>query len=470
MRTTMNRSCKGGIATLSLIVLSAVTLMTSGCGPGKGSLVITSDPTGAEVYVNAFPKGTAPVELSGLKPGQYVVEVRKDGCDRTFKSVALLEKQDLAVDLKLKQTTGLLLVDSVPQGVDVLIDGVSKGNTPLLLTDLSLGSYNLEFSSPTHLPRTLSADLVDRKPVHVVADLVSNTAKLVISSDPAGAEIRINGIAVGVTPATVEDVVSGESDIMVSKRGYTPFTQRMALDATRTYRLNPKLEALPSGLSVISQPEGAEVVIDNKPVGTTPLTLENLSEGSHQISVSLPGYETASKSLYLEPDLNDSAEFILVKNSGSLMLVTEPANVQVYVDGELRMTTQPKGGTDALSQPEEILLQYGMDHNIQLVREGYATSSLSVSTELDEVVTRHEILKRIFIYDTRITTETEVIKCRLEYELPNGTLYYEVRPGIYDSRSKSVIRKVETITLSDESNLEARKLMELNKQTVPEER
>jgi hypothetical protein len=221
---------------------------------------------------------------------------------------------------------------------------------------------------------------------------------------------------------------------------------------------------------VTSLPAGAEVVIDNKPVGTTPISLDNLKEGPQQIVVSLPGYETASQTLYLEPDLNESVEFNLVKNSGSLMLVTEPADVKVYVDGELRATTQSKGGTEALSQPEEILLQYGIDHNIQLVREGYVSSTLSIETELDEVVTRHEILKRIFIYDTKITTDTEIIKCRLEYELPNGTLYYEVRPGIFDSRPKSVIRSVESITLSDESNLAARRLMEMNKQASPQDR
>ena len=466
----MKRSHKGGRAAGSLIVWFAVTLMVSGCGPGKGSLSVTSDPAGANVYVNGIEQGTAPVKLPGLVPGEYVVELSRKGYDRAYKSVALLEKQELAVDLQMRQTTGLLLVDSVPQGVDVVIGGISKGSTPLPITDLPLGSYTLEFQSPTHLPRTLSVELADRKPVHVVAELVSNTARLVVTSEPPGAEIRINGIAVGVTPATIEDVISGESDIKIWKRGYTPFTKRVTLEATRAYRFNPELEALPSGLTVRSQPEGAEVMIDNRPVGTTPLTLDNLQEGSHRITVSLAGYETAEETIYLEPDLNDSAEFTLVKNSGSLMLVTEPANVKVYVDGKLRGTTQPRGGAEALSQPKEILLQYGIDHNIQLVREGYVSSTLSVSTELDEVVTRHEILKRIFIYDTKITTDTEIIKCRLEYELPNGTLYYEVRPGIFDSRPKSVIRSVEPVTLSDESNLEARRLMEMNKQAVPEER
>ncbi len=461
---------KGGMAALFLVVLSAAALLVSGCGSGRGSLAIASDPAGASVIVNGMDKGATPVTLAGLPPGEYVIELRKEGYDRIYKPVALLENQELSVNLEMKTTTGLVLVESVPPGADVIIGGVSKGNTPLLLTDLPLGSYKIEFNSPTHLPRTLSADLVDRKPVHVVADLVSNTAKLVVTSEPAGAEIRINGIAVGTTPATIEDVVSGETDIKISKRGYAPFSQRLTLEATRSYRFNPQLEALPSGLTVMSTPEGAEVTIDNKPVGTTPLTLTNLKEGAHQIEVSLPGYETASKNLYLEPALNDRVEFPLVKNSGSLMLTTEPANVKVYVDGKLRLTTQPKGGADSLSQPVEILLQYGIDHKIQLVCEGYVSSTISVETELDEVVTRHEILKRIFIYDTKVTTATEVIKCRLEYELPNGNLYIERYPGAFEPVKASDIISVEPIGLNDESNLEARKLMEMNKQVVPAER
>ena len=104
----MKRSHKGGMAAGSLIVLSTLALLASGCGPGKGSLSISSEPSGASVYVNGSEQGTAPIKLPGLTPGEYVVELRKEGYDRAYKSVALLEKQNLAVDLEMRQIMGLL--------------------------------------------------------------------------------------------------------------------------------------------------------------------------------------------------------------------------------------------------------------------------------------------------------------------------------------------------------------------------
>ena len=146
-------------------------------------------------------------------------------------------------------------------------------------------------------------------------------------------------------------------------------------------------------------------------MGAAPVTVSDLKEGPHEITASLEGYATKTKTIYLEPDINDSVEFNMVKNSGTLLIDTEPAYVQIYVDGKLLTTTQPKGGSDSISQPVRITLKSGIDHNIQLVREGFVSSSDVLQTEIDQVVTRHDVLKRIFVYDTKIITASEIIKC-----------------------------------------------------------
>jgi hypothetical protein len=456
-----------------LVAVAAVISLTAGCEiempSGKGSIAIKSSPDRAEVFVNGTPQGTTPVNIQGLVVGDYMIELRKDGYEKVHKSVALLDGQQMELDMQMKQVTGLLLVESNPQGADVSIDGVSKGNTPLLLTDLPLGSYKLEFKSAKQLPRTMTAELVGRTPVHVFAELISNTARLTVTSEPDGAEVRVNGILAGTTPLTIEEVQAGESDVKVSKRGYKPFVKRMLFEATKPYELAAELESLPSGLTVISTPIGAAIMIDNKPVGEAPITVSNLKEGPHEVSATLDGYASKTKTIYLEPDVNDSVEFDMVKNSGTLVIDTEPASVQIYVDGKLLTTTQPKGGSDTLSQPVRITLKSGMDHNIQLVREGYVSLNTVVQTEVDQVVTRHEILKRIFVYDTKIVTASEIIKCRVEYRLPNGNIYYERYPGVFDTALAKDIRDVQPISLNDESNREARRLIEMNRQSVPEQ-
>ncbi len=457
---------------LSMLLSLAATLLLAGCElekpqAGRGGITINSNPDNADIFINGVQKGTTPTTIGGLPQGDYIIELRKGGYASTYNALTLLEGQEETVDVQMNRITGLLLVESNPPGADVLIDGVSKGNTPLLLTDLPVGTYKLEFRSASQLPRTMEAELVDRTPVRVFAELISNTAQLTVTSVPDSAEVRINGILKGTTPVTIEAVQAGQSDVKVSKRGYKPHSIRMTFEATKPYKIAAELEALPSGLTVLTDPEGARIMIDNQPVGDSPITLKDLKEGPHEVTASMNGYATKTKTIFLEPDVNDSVEFNLVKNSGTLVIDTEPANVQIYVDGKLLTTTQPKGGSDALSQPVRITLRSGIDHTIQLVREGFVSLTTTVQSEVDQVVTRHEVLKRIFVYDTKIVTDDEIIKCRVEYRLPNGNIYYERYPGVFNTAKAADIRDVQPITLEDESNREARRLIEMSKQVVP---
>lgn len=448
-------------------------LLLAGCElkmqKSKGSISIKSIPDRALVQVNGGAQGETPCVVAGLVAGDYLIELAKPGHDPVYKSISLLDGQELDLEMTLKPSTGLLLVDSNPQGADVVIDGVSKGNTPLLLTELPLGSYKIEFRSINHLPRTMTAELVDRTPVRLFSELVSNTAQLVVTSVPDDAEVRIDGILVGNTPVTIEEIQAGEAEVKVSKRGYTPYQKRMVFEATKPYKLDTTLESLPSGLTVITSPEGARISVDNQVVGVAPVTLASLREGAHEVTAMLEGYATTTKTIYLEPDVNDSVEFNLVKNSGTLVIDTEPAYVQIYVDGKLLTTTQPKGGSDTISQPVRITLKSGVDHKIQFVHEGFVSVSATVQAEVDQVVTRHEVLKRIFVYDTKITTDSEIIKCRIEFRLPNGDIYYERFPGVFDTAKAAMIRDVQAISLDDESNREARRMIEESKLVVPAE-
>ena len=460
-------------AVISVLPVLAISLVLSGCKlemqKSKGAISVKSTPDRAQVFINGAAQGQTPAKIAGLAAGDYLVELRKDGYDRSYKSVSLLDGQELDLELNMKAITGLLLVESNPPGADVLIDGVSKGNTPLLLTDLPLGDYKLEFRSASQLPRTMTAELVGRNPVRVFAELISNTARLSVTSTPDDAEVRIDGIMVGKTPVTIEEVQAGESEVKVSKRGYTPYTKKINFEATKPYQLNAELVALPSGLTVITTPEGARIMIDNQVVGEAPITVSNLKEGPHEISATLDGFASKTKSIYLEPDINDSVEFNMVKDSGTLVIDTEPAYVQIFVDGKLLATTQPKGGSDSLSQPVRITLKSGVDHKVQLVREGFVSSLATLQTEIDQVVTRHEVLKRIFVYDTKIITASEIIKCRIEYKLPNGDIYYERYPGVFNTAKAASIRDVQPISLDDESNRAARRMIEESKQAVPEQ-
>jgi len=57
-----------------------------------------------------------------------------------------------------------------------------------------------------------------------------------------------------------------------------------------------------SGLFAITRPLGAQVFLDNKLIGTTPLFMSQLSSGSHEVRLELPGFKTYSSSIQVEPN------------------------------------------------------------------------------------------------------------------------------------------------------------------------
>ena len=81
-------------------------------------------------------------------------------------------------------------------------------------------------------------------------------------------------------------------------------------DAPQAERAARQAERLPvnadpnaaGGLFAITRPVGAQVFLDNKLIGTTPLFMSQLSSGSHEVRLELPGFRTHSSSIQVEPD------------------------------------------------------------------------------------------------------------------------------------------------------------------------
>ncbi len=57
----------------------------------------------------------------------------------------------------------------------------------------------------------------------------------------------------------------------------------------------------PASVTILSDPAGAQAVIDATTAGMTPLTLKNVAPGQHQISLQRNGYQQVSRAFTLEP-------------------------------------------------------------------------------------------------------------------------------------------------------------------------
>ncbi len=118
---------------------------------------------------------------------------------------------------------------------------------------------------------------------------------LVVSSTPPGAQITVDGKPVpGTTPLVVERIrLSDPHEIRAVAPGRRAATLAVRAELGRLARtVHLELPSALGSLTVESEPTGAEVQVDGRPAGRTPVTLTDLRvDERHRIDLSLPGHD-----------------------------------------------------------------------------------------------------------------------------------------------------------------------------------
>ena len=132
--------------------------------------------------------------------------------------------------------------------------------------------------------------------------------RLLIRSTPAGARVFVDGRDRGETPATVRDLGNGAHLVRLARDGYATADRRVVITASRpaqslTIALARSRTPSPSAsakkaaiggdasaVTIESRPSGANVFIDGKLVGTTPLSVSAVPVGDHAVRLERDGY------------------------------------------------------------------------------------------------------------------------------------------------------------------------------------
>jgi hypothetical protein len=128
----------------------------------------------------------------------------------------------------------------------------------------------------------------------LLADVRSRVSTLGVSCNVAGARVHWKGVQIGLTPLAPTKLTAGTGTLEVLADGYLPFEQKLELAGTqqRTVTVDLQSKSTSGILRVKTDPPGASVSVDGKPIGQGPAEAI-VRAGSHKVLVEADGYETA---------------------------------------------------------------------------------------------------------------------------------------------------------------------------------
>ncbi|MCB1173341.1 MAG: PEGA domain-containing protein [Leptospiraceae bacterium] len=135
---------------------------------------------------------------------------------------------------------------------------------------------------------------------------------LSIESDPPDMMVFLEESYLGRTPLTA-NAVPGNYTIRLQKEGFQSLQRSVTIAPRKTEQLLYKSAPLATGarLHVTSTPAGADVYLNMRKLGQTPLDIADLEIGHHRLRISKPGYVDRYKGIELRARSDTELDFTL---------------------------------------------------------------------------------------------------------------------------------------------------------------
>jgi len=263
----------------------ASRMMNKAAPPALGSLAVQTNPPGVAVFVDGVARGNTPARLS-LNAGSHIVELRGRGVPRVL-PVTITAGAEVSQYLELPETpsAGSLLVQSDPAGARVSVDGVEHGRAPVSVADLTPGDHEVVLQADGG-PAVKQKVVIQAGVTSSVLAPVTTAAPGPVSGwltvkSPVSLEIREDNRLIGTTDSDRIMLAAGRHEVQFQN-------DTLGYDETRVITVQPGKVApvtiqMPQGVININASPWAEVWIDNRRAGETPIGNLPVSIGPHEV-------------------------------------------------------------------------------------------------------------------------------------------------------------------------------------------
>ncbi|MCB9250742.1 MAG: PEGA domain-containing protein [Ignavibacteriales bacterium] len=267
----------------------------------KAKIVITSNPSGAQIYLNDENTGKiTPATFDNLERGNYTIKLKLALYDDAIEQIVVNKDQTVNknISMAIAGSSGTLNVTSEPSGALISLNGENTGKlTPFTFKPLQPGDYSIGLSLLNYRDTLVTTTLNSGGNVteNVKLTLYEPRGSIALSSNPSGAQIFLDGVNTQLTtPSKIRKLEAGEYDITLKFLGYvdSTFSVKVLADLnTDVPTVNMILIPLVGDLELFSDPQGASIFLNGVDTDKkTPFKFENLLAGQYAVTLKLTDF------------------------------------------------------------------------------------------------------------------------------------------------------------------------------------
>jgi len=306
--------------------------------------------TAKSIQFDVQPAGADSVQIRGgwfrlpladrvlLREGTYTVEVSRDGYFDVAQSFAVDETPSRTILIEMRRLPGLLTVVTDPDAdALVTIDDTVIGQAPFGPVELEPGTHSISITADRFLP------FEDKLPIEglgqenvVQVQLVPQWADIEITSEPSDAIVYRGETELGRTPLSLE-LMEGAHELSVVREGFRAWDGVIEARANVDQVL-PTIQLAPANaeLTVRSIPRGANVTVNGRYRGQSPIKLALSPDTDYSIGLSKAGYGSTERSVRLQAASSESITVDLSARTGKVTVAAFPDDAEILVDGRVR--------------------------------------------------------------------------------------------------------------------------------------
>ena len=250
----------------------------------------------------------------------------------------------------------LFSLRTLPDSAAIFIDGQRVGSTPLIDYEIVAGTTAFRIEKPGYfvLDTLLILDLdqdstftfslledveeVDDPPDEQEPEV----GALTINSEPAGADVLLDGRNVGQTPLTVPDLETRAYGLVLRKQGFQDYSGSITVAPGNANQVTTTLEAVVAAPVQVTVKPFGDIYIDGmlKAQGSAETYTEEITAGVYLVRARHPEFGTWDKQVMI--DSSDPKDIVFDFNQTFDVRVTsEPDGAEILVDGQPVNTRTP---------------------------------------------------------------------------------------------------------------------------------